>query len=333
MGHQPKPCEWCDEGFVPYRKTQRFCSHTCSNRHQCSLRPKRSEIKTGTCEICDVDFTYKVYASSKKKIRTTCSVSCGTKALRRRENPACVIAGIHEFTCNNPDCTKQFKRQFRTKQILKIQNGKKVFCSKRCSAVVDRQSHRNKEWYLNKWTHEFGPDEAQRRWDQHIRGLKERSSGENNAMYGKPRPHSVRKKVSAGVKQAYKDGRLEVNFDSWGTVNTYRGIRLRSMLERNSIIKLEKKFGLTLGIDLLYEDKDVVIEWINELGEKHVYKPDLFDTKNDVVYEVKVHKSMRRDHQNCLTKAYHAMNELIKRRIKFKFVTESAIVTLMPDRS
>jgi len=74
----------------------------------------------------------------------------------------------------------------------------------------------------------------------------------------------------------------------YGEPQMYRGIRLRSKLELKAIMMLENKFGLTLGKDLLYEPMQYVIDYNNpETGMPHQYHPDLYDTVNNVLYEVK----------------------------------------------
>lgn len=59
------------------------------------------------------------------------------------------------------------------------------------------------------------------------------------------------------------------------------------MLEQTVIEFLEKRDNLEFGKTLLYEHKDNYVRWVDTQGKPHTYIPDLYDTINDIVYEVK----------------------------------------------
>lgn len=68
----------------------------------------------------------------------------------------------------------------------------------------------------------------------------------------------------------------------------YRGIRLRSKLELRAVKVLEEKFDLVLGDTLMYEPRNLVVDYKHPVtGMPHQYSPDLFDTVHNVIYEVK----------------------------------------------
>lgn len=327
-------CVWCKKEFIqPFNGKKKSCSTSCRSKYACSLRFKgdsASKILTKTCTICSIKFTYKQFPSS--SCRETCSNSCGVKAAIRRKNPQSILAGEYEFKCYNVHCGKLFKRSIKSRHFIELQNGANIFCSKRCSADHDKGSHRNKEWYIAKWTKEFDHDEANKRWNELSEHRSALTSGENNAMYGQPRSYEVKKKVSDGVKKAYEEGRLTCNWgNSYGIINFYRNHRLRSMTERHAIIKLEERFDLELGNNLLYENSGVHIPWLDINGESHIYVPDLYDIKNQVVYEVKLECDLI--DPDVQMKSQHVIIRLLKRDIQYKFITQSRIIHLGLEKS
>jgi hypothetical protein len=89
-------------------------------------------------------------------------------------------------------------------------------------------------------------------------------------------------------------------------------------LEADIIKHLEETQGLILGEDLLYEPKFARSKWIDENCKSHTYIPDLYDVKNNIVYEVKPISQVRDESDHLRLKRL----AVERRGFTFRYLTE-----------
>jgi len=128
-----KICEYCNKPYIADRRTQRFCSETCSNKWHNQNRPNKKYLKSYICKYCGEPFI------PKAADRTTfCSRDCAfkykaeqkAKRLKEREiqkekehKRICVVCG-KPFTSktNQKYCSKKClkeKERIRARQQAK----------------------------------------------------------------------------------------------------------------------------------------------------------------------------------------------------------------------
>jgi predicted nucleic acid-binding Zn ribbon protein len=126
-----KICEYCNKPYIADRRTQRFCSETCSNKWHHQNRPNKKYLKSYICKYCGEPFI------PKAADRTTfCSRDCAfkykaeqkAKRLKEREiqkeyKRICAVCG-KSFTSktNQKYCSKKClreKERIRAKQQAK----------------------------------------------------------------------------------------------------------------------------------------------------------------------------------------------------------------------
>jgi hypothetical protein len=105
-------------------------------------------------------------------------------------------------------------------------------------------------------------------------------------FYGAERAALLSAQHSERLKEGFASGRIKPTARS-RSAPVFRGVRLRSLLEQSAIEFLELRDGLVFGETLTYEDPATRVQWCDLRGRSHTYHPDLFDKKNNVVYEVK----------------------------------------------
>lgn len=202
--------------------------------------------------------------------------------------------------------------------IRKVKASRKLpyrFCSMKCSNTAAAKGTRTYEAMYNKWVERFGEDEAKKRLelnkfkrskatakcntgrilsDSTKQKIAKSCTGISNVLkgktfeefYGKERATQLREHHSKKLKEGFASGKISPSART-RVAPIFRGVRLRSKLEQACIEFLEKRDGLKFGTDLLYEDKSVRTTWYDDAGKSHTYTPDLLDTKNNIVYEVK----------------------------------------------
>lgn len=73
VGHQPRPCEWCEQEFTPHNALTRFCSNNCKMRARYwRLNPR----KVRQCAVCGADITHR------RRETIYCSHNCAEKERR-----------------------------------------------------------------------------------------------------------------------------------------------------------------------------------------------------------------------------------------------------------
>ena len=214
------------------------------------------------------------------------------------------------------------KKQFiceRCETSFERRNGKRVyrFCSRDCSALVTASKNKTNKAKYAIWCSKFGEEEATRLLAEMIKRRSIRSTKQNAGrtlseltkkkiskscngipnklkgktfveFYGKERAKELGEQHSNILREGYASGRLSP-VPRMAKAPTFRGVRLRSLLEQHAIEFLEKRDNLVFGETLFYEPKETRVQWFSSDGKSHTYCPDLYDTKNQIVYEVKPH--------------------------------------------
>jgi NUMOD3 motif-containing protein len=199
-------------------------------------------------------------------------------------------------------------------------NGKRIyrFCSKSCAQQTIAPANRGYRSLMKKWIAVHGESVAVEMMAEQLQKRSDAARGENNPIYGTHRSASTRRKLSAAamgvpnalkgktfvqfyglergkqlaeehsqkLKAGYASGRIKPTARSC-SAPTFRGVRLRSQLEQHVIEFLERRDAITFGQSLLYEDPNTYVQWSSADEQHHTYIPDLHDTINHVVYEVK----------------------------------------------
>lgn len=303
-------CVTCGKEFTkrvrPNQKDPLFCSNPCKFK---SYEKERSRFN---CLQCGAEFERYVAPGDVRGRREFCSRSCQMK--HQRAQQGCVP--METITCMCRNCGKEFT------YTHKSTHQKKQFCSHQCSTqkLVEegRCGYIGDEEKYARLERVYGEDEAKRMIAEMKRKRSEAITGERNPTYGKPRPEEVRRKISETctgtpnalkgmtyeefygperaeelgrehsekLREGYASGRITPSPIKRLRIQ-HRGIWLKSKLELRVIEWIERTKGRELGKDLIYESKDVRVQWTDPEGTVHTYWPDLHDTVDDVVYEVK----------------------------------------------
>jgi hypothetical protein len=215
---------------------------------------------------------------------------------------------LKAFVCEH--CGQTFERR----------NGKRVyrFCSTSCAQQVIAPISRGYKPLMKKWIAEHGEERAIEMMAVYMQKRSDIVSGKNNPRHGAELTPETRQKIAVSctgipnvlkgktfeefygsdrarqlgtnhshkLKAGYASGKIKPNVRS-GSAPIFRGVQLRSLLEQRVIEFLERRNGLIFGQTLLYEDHKTFVQWHCVDGKQHTYVPDLHDTVNDVVYEVK----------------------------------------------
>lgn len=215
---------------------------------------------------------------------------------------------LRTFVCER--CSTTFERQ----------KGKRTFrfCSKSCAAKTVSVNNFSYDGLYKRWSEKYGHDEALLMLEKHRLKRSAATSGKNNPRYNAVLSPETKEKISSSctgipnvlkgktfeefygpdkakslasdhskkLKEGYASGKIKPTARSC-SAPVFRGVRLRSQLEQRAIEWLEKRDGLVFGQTLLYEDPATFVQWVDERGTSHTYVPDLHDTVNKVIYEVK----------------------------------------------
>lgn len=262
-----------------------------------------TNFKEFSCIYCGSPFSRYVPPSDKKGIREFCSRSCQMKHAKNKDIPDEERSGVKLIMCLQ--CKKEFEKYVKASQIPK-------FCSKKCSSkfnsALGKNAYASFEEMKNAGFTEEKIDEIRKKRKEGAlktntgrklsRETKEKISkscaGNSNPIkgktfkefYGQEKANELGKAHSQKLKEGYASGRIKPTARS-RSAPTANGIKFRSQLELKVARYLEKKFDLTLGETLIYEDKDTKIKWFDASGEEHTYTPDFHDIINGIIYEVK----------------------------------------------
>jgi len=267
--------------------------------------PHRSFV----CNFCGIKFERYVPPSDPRGTRKFCSRSCQMKHTRytRGAQPAT----IQKYTCKQ--CGIEFERLTKASRRYPIE-----FCSRRCANFFNAQDNRSYEKIFERWEKKHGSFKAQEMLDEFRLKKSAAFSGEKNPNFGKRLSEQTKNKISrscTGIPNALKGKTFEEYYgveraqelaqrhsrrlrEGFATgrlsptvrtpqAPTYKGVKLRSKLELSAIHYLEREIGATFGLDLLYEDKNTRVTWIDSFGKQHTYTPDLYDSRTNTIYEVK----------------------------------------------
>lgn len=253
--------------------------------------------KQFNCKRCNVPFERYVPPSSKFQERLYCGRSCQMKAHFKTSD-----AGTKQFVCEF--CSKPFERYVKT-------NSKARFCTKKCASKHHVQLglscfssskqlvRAGREGMANKLkqirsnaavqsnTGRRLSEETKRKISKSCTGIPNKLKGKTFVeFYGVDRAEHLSSSHSQKLKDGFASGKIKPTARS-GSAPIFRGVKLRSKLEQHAIEFLEKRDGLTFGQTLMYEDVRTYVEWKDTVGCTHTYIPDLFDTVNNIVYEIK----------------------------------------------
>jgi len=242
---------------------------------------------------------------------------------------------VGHFKCEF--CLEDFEKEVHS-------SAKKMprFCSKSCGS---KWLHANgKKCTLNSkttyewWIEKHGQEEADRRFSAWRQKISERTSGENNAMFGKhAHTHGLKKyafeKTGKSLEQIHgvelaKDIKHRVSVSMTGENNPaygkvypnagrsvkghYKGIFFRSLFEYSFLKHLE-----SIGVELT----DVKCESFRiPYAEGRTYIPDFYVPEHKTVYEVK--PSSWHTNTTVIAKCEAAKRFLAEKGLEFKMVTE-----------
>ena len=252
-------CRWCENKFIRYvapsdpRSHREFCSRRCQAKHmKNSHLPKeeRSGVRTLLCDFCKTYFTKHVKASQVPKF---CSRRCACKFLAASGRNA---ASSFSSTCLPPDVVEKIRRarssSTRSRNLgRRLTKATKSKISKSCSGIENPLKGKTFEQY-----------------------------------YGAERAAELSREHSRKLRESFASGRIKITTRT-KSAPTFRGTKLRSELEKDAIEFLERRDGLLFSSTLLYEADSTKVQWLDACGISHTYTPDLYDVKNDVIYEVK----------------------------------------------
>ena len=246
-----------------------------------------------------------------------------------------------KFVCEHCSCVFDKGSSENAKRVYR-------FCTRTCAQRAVAPGNRSYAALFKRLSEKYGHDEAVVRLErykarrselaiQHNTGrtvseetrekIAASCTGVSNVVkgktyvefYGEELAHAMGKAHSEKLKAGFKSGKLK---PTRGTrkAPTYKGTKLRSLLEMHAIEFLEERDGLEFGVTLLYEDKTTRVQWYNEAGS-HTYHPDLHDIVSGTVYEVKPAWIVRRmeDELRRKTDAARAAHD------KFEFLTDETV--------
>lgn len=233
-----------------------------------------------TCIQCT-----KIFISATPNAKLFCSRRCAGihTAVKNGKTPRVFVSATCEHCKNEFTCMLRANGQQRKK-----------FCNRFCAQQHISQYARSYEYRYQKWVERYGEEKA----DLLLEDTKRRRSEATTKLNtGTHHSEETKQRLSDSVKQAYVDGKLK-SFGGNRRNVVYKGTKLRSKLERAAIQFLEQRDGLELGKTLLYEDASTRVQWRDTAGMSHTYCPDLHDTVNGVIYEVKPMSLVKKD-ANC----------------------------------
>lgn len=252
-------CLWCNSSFTRYVapsslcQFRKFCSRSCQAKHAKNSHlpvDSRSGVRTLTCYFCNEEFTKHVKASQVPKF---CSRSCVSKHLAASgKNAASPFLKMKL----SPDVVEAIRRTRSS--------------STRSRNIGKRLSEKTK--------HKISAS---------CKGSQNSLKGKTYVQfYGIERAAELSQKHARKLKESYASGKIHPTART-SSAPCFRGIKLRSLLEKEAIEFLERRDGLKLCKNLIYEDITTRVQWQDASGELHTYTPDLHDLKNSVIYEVK----------------------------------------------
>lgn len=288
-------CETCEKLFTKKRSDKlaapRFCSNACKFKSHEVERPKFN------CLHCGKEFQRYVSPGDKAQERMYCGRSCQMKALKGPSD-----AGIKDFVCKR--CGKPFRRYVKTGKTA-------TYCSRSCSAkdvvegglnacssfermmavgndqLMKKMSEIKSQAAIDRNTGRSQTEDTKEKISASCTGISNVLNGKTyEEFYGAERAKELAHQHSEKLKEGYACGRIKPNVHS-SCAPTFRGVRLRSLLEQAAVLFLEERDGLELGKTLLYEHPSTFAHWTDDEGVGHTYIPDLYDTVNEIVYEVK----------------------------------------------
>lgn len=254
---QEHACGFCGNKFTRYtppslvkRQTVLFCTKSCAVKASRQAKGDHiREILTYTCKGCDKVFEHLERANAKPF--EYCTQQCVSKhtAIRGDNAHASLSHMKPDVAASVRKARSQGAIERNTGRPQSTETKQKIAVS--CTGIPNAIKGKTFEEF-------YGPERAQQLVDQHSRKLKE----------------------------GYASGKIKPNARS-KSAPVFRGVQLRSQLEQRAIEFLEQRDGLIFGQTLLYEDSPTFVQWHCIDGKQHTYVPDLHDTVNSVVYEVK----------------------------------------------
>ena len=207
-----------------------------------------------TCKICSISFIKYVPPGDKNQTRLYCNRSCQGKALRLSQGAG--LAKVKSFTCKN--CDKIFSKK------IKPSRKPYQFCSTSCrSAFLKRVGANSSSGYQKRFeylTQKFNKKIAKKKLSEERKNRSRSTSGENNPIYGKPRSHKCKEKLSNSVKKAYLEGRLTSPDSGVFVSGTYKGIRFRSSYEFVFLKSLENEKRIDIKAQVISEPKEYRVQ-------------------------------------------------------------------------
>jgi hypothetical protein len=309
-----RTCEICGEKFIRTKSDKFPVPRFCSNKCRFESQKKDRGLSDLQCSWCGKLFKRLVFPSTDRNLNF-CSKKCGGKFIRAKE-------GCHEIETQRGRCELcgiKFDYQKKFSDPLRR------FCSVQCSNV-SKVKEGDSGWCSlkvrrSRLIETVGQTEADRRIEEIRSDRSRRTSGPNNPRFGSELSSETKEKISDTLKLAYASGDLVPPFAKAKNV-VYKGVRLRSNLEFQTIKHLEETCGLSLGETLIYEDEDVYVKWTDLEGKSHTYIPDLHDVLNGIVYEVKPNWIIKRYDDQIRLKEISTVECLAKRGKRFLYINE-----------
>lgn len=272
-----------------------FCSKSCGSRHSQIKRGRQpSSKKTSTCEHCGVEFEYTSYKDRTKRF---CSIKC---------------SNVHDFQLG--------KRGFTTHDEWKRRWTEK-YGPEKAEELVTKLKREHGEWTTKYFTGRVVPQEVREKISKTCKGIPNALKGKTFVeFYGEERARELSQEHSRRLREGFASGRLTPPCPCPISI-VYSGVRLKSALELTAIKHLEESKGLKLNVDLFYEPKQHRIPWTDDDGKLRTYFPDLWNSRDNELYEVKSLNKFETSRE-CELKCRFANEYCSKKSIKFYVMTE-----------
>jgi len=250
-------------------------------------RVKQSGNVTACCELCGSQFTK--YHKGHMPLPRFCNRSCAAKHL-----------------------SSSGKNGFASASQLPPETRQKIAESRRLSTT-----RRNTGKRLS--------GETRKKISESCMGKSNPIKGKTySEYYGEERATELAESHSRKLKEGFKAGRIKPTART-SSAPTYKGVKLRSMLEQSAIQLLES-YGRRLGEDIFYEDERTRVEWVGHDGASHTYTPDIYDSVSGIVYEVKPAWLVRKPTREMVLKEESAIQQLRLRGMTFSYMTSDDIL-------
>lgn len=220
----------------------------------------KCEVVEYKCEFCGNNF--KKYTKPSRYPYRFCSKVCASKH--------CVSVGKNGYS------SKEKRKEYLTEK----------FDSLTASKIIENEISNRSKRTTEKNTGRKLSDKSKKKISRSCKGIPNKLKGKTyKEFYGEKRALELSNQHSEKLKEGYATGKISPTVRV-KNAPTYKGVKLRSKLELSAIKFLESD-GLIFGKTLFYEHVETKVTWIDDKGSMHTYTPDLYDVKNEVVYEVK----------------------------------------------